>query len=378
MLGQLPPTCYCDASNFQLEQERLFGRLWIFAGLRHAVSIPDSYFTRELAGRQVVIQNFDGHLKAFENICLHRGKLIQTEAQGCRPLVCGYHGWRYGEDGSVKVIPFEGECYRFDPAERCQLRLREFAVETVGALVFLNLAEAPIPIDQQFSRRFLEDLSSVSNAFDDEYLIARWRKPFNWKLAYENLRDSVHPRFVHTSTLSRYARFPLTSIPADSSDPGAPCVSPPELPELSFGGAEGEIHRERPPAFAEWVERWGSTDAYFNWLPFPNTHILSPDGGYSFSIEHHHPVGPGETEITAYFMTARKRRPSPWLAPTLWEFAKGAKRILDEDTDVMVQVQRALGPHSRRTVQGGYERQNRLTDRWYVDNVLQSSIRPSG
>ena len=121
------------------------------------------------------------------------------------------------------------------------------------------------------------------------------------------------------------------------------------------------------------VHRRGNQDAYFNWLPFPNTHILSPDGGYSFSVEHHHPVSPTQTEITAYFMTAKKRRPVAWLPATLWEMAKGAKRVLDEDAAVMEEVQRAFGRESRPVRQGMYEFENRTTDRWYVQNVLQPS-----
>jgi carnitine monooxygenase subunit len=370
MLGQLPLRCYTDADVFAIERERLFGRLWIFAGLVHSVAAPDNFFTREIAGRQVVVQNIDGELKAFENVCLHRGKLIQVEECGRRPLVCGYHGWRYGADGTAIAIPFESECYRFHGQERASLRLREFAVRVVGTLVFVNLADGPMPLEQQFSRSFLDGIASVSDAFDDEFLVARWRKDFNWKLAYENLRDGVHPRFVHTKSLNLYASFPMPVVSEATPDPATASIPSPDLHVLSFGGAEGEIRRTRPPAFAEWVTRWGATDAYFNWLPFPNTHILTSDGGYSFSIEHHHPISPTTTEITAYFMTARKRRPVAWLAPTLWEMAKGAKRILDEDTDVMEEVQRAIGSHSPAVVQGGYELQNRRTDRWYIDNVL--------
>lgn len=370
MRGQLPQGCYVDAEAFGIERERLFRRLWQFAGLAPFVSAPDGYLTTEIGGIAVVVQNCNGALKAFENVCLHRGKLIQTQPWGTRPLVCGYHGWRYADDGSVATIPFESEAFRLLPAERQRLRLREFAVHVVGSLVFVNVSESPVPIEQQFRPALLDAVADATSAFDDEILAARWRRPFNWKLAYENLRDAVHPRFVHTQTLARYASFPLVSEPADVPDPGDRARVAPDLAELSFGGAEGEIRRDRPPAFSEWVDRWGTTDAYFNWLLYPNLHVLSPDGGYSFSVEHHRPVAAGETEITAFFMTARKRRPNAWLAPTLWEMAKAAKQILDEDTTVMEDVQRAIRPDSQSITQGVYEMQNRRTDRWYADNVL--------
>lgn len=367
--GLLSPACYWSTDVFLKERERLFGALWVFAGLKQALATADSFITREIAGRQVVLQNFDGALRAFENVCLHRGKLIQPAAAGCRPLVCGYHGWRYGADGAVTMIPFEDDCYRFAPCDRASLRLREFAVRVLGSLVFVNIAERPRPIEEQFAPAFIAQLESASGAFDNEFLVTKWRKRFNWKLAYENLRDVVHPRFVHTKSLSLHAVFPLDAPKVDDVNEGTE-IADPSLQDLSYGGAEGSLKRSHPPLFSEWVDRWGETDAYFNWLMYPNTHMLTSDGGYSFSVEHHHPVSPEMTEITAYFLTARKRRRVAWLAPTLWEMAKGAKRILDEDTDVMEDVQRALAPQSGHVVHGVYEMQNRRTDLWYERRVL--------
>lgn len=367
MEGLLHPECYWSRAIFDREGERIFRRLWIFACLKQAVAAEDCFVTRELGGRQVVVQNMGGRIRAFENVCAHRGKLIQREFMGTRPLVCGYHGWRYAADGGVQTIPFEDTCYRFALEERKGLRLREFSVCMVGSLIFINLGDDPIPIEQQFSAKLVGDIVSASGSFDSEFLVARWRRRFNWKLAYENLRDMVHPRFVHTQTLALYATFPTQ--PSDSAAQAAD-ESVPDLVELSYGGAEGEIKRVRPPAFSEWTSRWGNVDAYFNWLMFPNTHLLTSDGGHSFSLEHHHPVAPDETEITAYYFTARRQRTVPWVAPTLWEMAKGAKRVLDEDTDAMEEVQRGLGPFARRVRQGVYELQNKRTDRWYIEHVL--------
>lgn len=368
MIGLLPPYCYTSPEIFALERDRIFSRLWIFVGLKQAVAAPDAFVTREIGGVPIVVQNMDGVVRAFENICAHRGKLIQREFMGTRPLVCGYHGWRYGEDGVVKTIPLHDEAYSFSECERADLRLREIHVRIEGSLIFVNMAADPLPIDAQFSRKLLYRFSSASESFDDEFLVTQWTKPFNWKLAYENLRDSVHPRFVHTKSLSLSVNFPISIPPLVAEIQGK--KSSVNLVDLSYGGAEGDFKRAHVPAYAEWVDRWGTVDSYFNWLLFPNTHMLTADGGYSFSIEHHHPMGPGLTEITAYFMTSRKRRPVQWLTPTLWEMAKGAKRVLDEDTDVMEEVQRGFGAHSRHANQGVAEFQNRSTDEWYRDNVL--------
>ena len=58
-----------------------------------------------------MVQNFQGELRAFDNVCLHRGAELQWETEGVRPLTCRYHGWGY-DAGGEPAIPFP-EVYRF-------------------------------------------------------------------------------------------------------------------------------------------------------------------------------------------------------------------------------------------------------------------------
>src|SRR5262245_15973973 len=207
MLGLLSPAHYTDPHIYFAERTRIFDRLWIFAGLAQFVAEPDQFLTRRIGSRQVVVQNFDGTLHAYENVCRHRCKALQTEPFGRRPLVCGYHGWRYAADGSVATIPFDADCYRLDPVLRGSLRLPEFALRQVGNLLFVNVSEAPISLEEQFDPALVDAVASVSNAFDDEVMVTTVTGRYNWKLAYENLRDSLHPRFVHTRTLNLEVDF---------------------------------------------------------------------------------------------------------------------------------------------------------------------------
>jgi len=364
--AQLTPDHYVEQETFEREQSRIFQRLWLFAGLATFVQEHDDFFTCIIGDRRVVVQNFEGELCAFENVCAHRGKLIQVERHGTRPLVCGYHGWRYDCRGHVATIPFERECYRFDQSERRALRLPRFALRKVGKLIFVNLSETPLPFDEQFSPGLATDLTAVSEAFDDEVLCTSWRGHYNWKLAYENLRDGLHPRFVHTKSLNLEVRF---GAEGESGPPTSAEDRDALLSELSFGGIDGELLHPVTHGFHAQVHRWGTSNAYFNWLLYPNTHMVSPDGGHLFSIEHHLPVAPSVTQLIVYYMTARKRRQYAGSASVLWEYAKGAKRILDEDTAVMEQVQAALPSTSIMGTQGHFERQSRMTDKWYLQQI---------
>ncbi len=371
MRGLLSPMHYTDPAVFAVEARKLFGQLWIFVGLAQLVAEPDQFLTRHIGGREIVVQNFEGELRAFENVCAHRGKLVQTEPFGRRPLVCGYHGWRYSQTGVVATIPFESDCYGFEAKERDALALTRFALERVGNLLFVNVSDDPMPLASQFAGEILESLESVSNAFDDEVLVAKFTGRYNWKLAYENLRDGLHPRFVHTTSLNQDVRF-SADIPEHlaqyDADPDGI-----ELGQLSFGGAEGTFLKQQRLPFHDSVIRWGEHDAYFNWLLYPNTHVVCSDGGYSFSIEHHEPLGPDRTEVTIYFLTARKRKRYSGSAAVLWEYAKAAKLILDEDTAVMEQAHAGLAGARRSVTQGRYELQNRVTDRWYLRQLARTA-----
>lgn len=365
--GLLSPRHYIDPAVFAEERERIFSNCWIFAGLASLVAEPDQFFTCEIAGRDVVVQNFNGEIRAFENICRHRGKRIQTDAFGKRQLVCGYHGWRYAANGEVAIIPLEAECYRLGAEEREKLQLPAFALERIGQLLFVCVADHPIDIHQQLSGEVMVALESVSNAFDGEIMVTSFEGRYNWKLAYENLRDSLHPRFVHTKSLNTQVAFePFMSASMIHRDGNG---ETPPLPDLSFGGAEGTFRNDKAVPFHSMVERWGDNDSYFNWLLYPSTHIVSPDGGYLFSIEHHVPVAPDRTRLMTYFVTGKKKRSSADISSVLWEYAQGAKTILDEDTRVMEETHAGIVGGAPVATIGDVEVRNRLTDRWYLDRM---------
>jgi phenylpropionate dioxygenase-like ring-hydroxylating dioxygenase large terminal subunit len=210
-------------------------------------------------------------------------------------------------------------------------------------------------------------LESVSNAFDNEVLVATIDGRYNWKLAYENLRDSLHPRFVHTTSLNMDVDFDASvSASLMEQDRGGGDVP---LTQLSFGGPEGTPRRSHELPFHSTIERWGNNDSYFNWLLYPSTHIVSPDGGHLFSIEHHVPLAPDRTRMIAYFMTGKKKRASTDVSSVLWAYAQGAKVILDEDIHVMEEAQAGLAAGAPTATVGDVEIRNRLTDRWYLKRM---------
>jgi phenylpropionate dioxygenase-like ring-hydroxylating dioxygenase large terminal subunit len=352
MQGRFDNNRYSSEDWLKLENERLFSKLWIFFCPKAMVDRPNRYMTREIAGVPVVVQNFDGEIRAFRNVCLHRQFPLQTEEFGERRLICGYHGWRYDADGSIAALPLNNDYHKLDDAEICRHRLKTYSVKILGEFVFINLDESPIPIEQQFSPAIIADLESMEGAFDREILIAKIHCDYNWKLIYENLKDVIHPRFLHQQSLALDVLIEPSDLPNDYYERQRQA---PDLVKLSYGGAAHPFTNDRTPDYAARVERWRNVDAYFNWLLFPNTHVVSPNGGYVFSIEHHMPISPTRSELTIFYFTAKSKSHLP--ASVLWEHLQGAKEVLDEDNKAMDEVQKvvARGPQFATLGAGEYE-----------------------
>jgi phenylpropionate dioxygenase-like ring-hydroxylating dioxygenase large terminal subunit len=371
----LTAEAYISQAWFEREEKMLFTPLWQFVAPKMLLCVPDAFVTRKLAGIDIVVQNFDGDLRAFRNVCLHRQSPLQNEPNGVRPLVCPYHAWRYGSDGGVTHIPFHDECYQFDPDTRQGLQLEKYSVFEFGKLIFVNLSSSPMNFYDQFDQASLEGLKQASEIFDDEILVTKFECDFNWKLAYENLRDSLHPRFVHNKTLYQNVKFQANVDPSQKADEISHCGSGSRdtnehlqtLRGFSGGGKNEPMPNLPRYPWHDFVERYGEDDWYLNWLVYPNLHIASGSGGYSFIIEHHIPVSADKTDLWVYYVTGRKKRSYPTSTAVLLSHLQGAVPVLAEDIDVMNGIQSALSPSSPVAELGAFEYASLKIERWYLD-----------
>ena len=131
---------------FELEREAIFERVWLNVGRVEQLPRSGSYFTKELAVANtsvVVVRDQDGEVRAFHNICRHRGnKLVwtdfpQQETSGtARQFTCKYHGWRYGLDGACTFVQQEGEFFDLDKAD---FGLVPVHCDVWAGFIFVNL-----------------------------------------------------------------------------------------------------------------------------------------------------------------------------------------------------------------------------------------------
>jgi len=138
------------------------------------------------------------------------------------------------------------------------------------------------------------------------------------------------------------------------------------MQRFSYGGADAPIPDLKHFGWHDMVERWRYQDVYYNWLAYPNLHIASANGGYSFTLEHHIPIAPDRTQLEIYWFTSRKKQSYASSSQILLAQMHGSKAIVGEDIEIMEQVQSALHIDAPLPTQGAYESMNRLVERWYT------------
>lgn len=200
---------YQSPEIFHLETERIFHRQWFCVGRVDQMPAAGDFLQVSVAGESIfVVRGRDDGLRAFYNVCRHRGsQLLRTDPlpDVARPgaansgrvagaVVCPYHAWTYNLDGTLRAAPY----VRFDaacPKER--FSLVSVQLDTWGGFVFLNLSAEPAgPVREQIAdpvRRLvrypLQDLRRGAQLVYDVRA--------NWKIIMENYNECYHCGPVH-------------------------------------------------------------------------------------------------------------------------------------------------------------------------------------
>jgi phenylpropionate dioxygenase-like ring-hydroxylating dioxygenase large terminal subunit len=197
---------YADSispSFFELERGAIFERAWLHVGRVEQLAGPGSYFTHDLAvvgSSVVVVRGEDDEIRAFHNICRHRGnKLVwadaaRAEASGtCQEFACKYHGWRYDLEGTLTYVQQEEEFFDLDKAAYGLLSMH---CEVWAGFIFIHLGEPT-----QSLRAFLGPMVTAIEDFPFAKLTSSYRLrsvvPANWKLMIDALQEQYHAPIVH-------------------------------------------------------------------------------------------------------------------------------------------------------------------------------------
>ncbi len=349
------PVSYEDSispEHYELERDAIFRRTWLNVGRVEQLPRKGSYFTRELDAARtsvVVVRGTDDEIRAFHNICRHRGnKLVWNdypaeETNGtCRQFTCKYHGWRYDLEGALTFVQQEGEFFDLDKAD---YGLVPVQTEVWEGFVFVNLD----PANTQSAADYLGVLGAglVGYPFGEMTQVHKYRAEVgsNWKLFIDAFAEFYHAPVLHakqaTDEESRKLQgygFEALAYELDGphgmvsswggmSPPADPSMVKPienvlrsglfgpwDKPDIEFGGLPPGLNPARHRA-------WGVDSFVF----FPNFMVLVWETGWYLTY-HYWPTSYNSHifEGTLYFVppkTARERLRQELAAVTFKEYA---------------------------------------------------------
>lgn len=201
---------YLNEELFALEQQRLFGRSWVFVGHGSQVPHPGDYVTSEIAGTPVVlVRQADGSPRVLTNRCAHKGAMIVSAPSGNvgRAFRCPYHSWSYRLDGSLLAVPMR-EGYEGTRMRECETGagLHRIASAEHRGFVFARLAEDGPSLQDYFGTVLscIDAMADRSPLGELEVAGACLRNIIrcNWKIYLENINDAVHANVTHEAAAS--------------------------------------------------------------------------------------------------------------------------------------------------------------------------------
>jgi phenylpropionate dioxygenase-like ring-hydroxylating dioxygenase large terminal subunit len=324
----IDPQAYFREDVLEREYRRIFAR-GLFVETASALGQEGDYSSYGVCGRPFVTRRAGESLRSFENVCLHRAKLIDPPGRGNRPFRCGYHAWQYGADGQVERTPMADDaCIGRRQLQTCA------TVENHGLVFMAPEGE----LDPGFGAEALDAIGfGIGEVFHGETL----DHGANWKLLVENVLESYHLSFVHQES------FVPTGISSAS-----------ETSERFFGrDSVLRIANRKEGEGAKMRLLPGAHSDYLHAYVFPNL-FVSITGGLVGFISHFKPRDAGRTllEWQLFETPLLLQQKAPLRAYIRQNAIEFTRKVLMEDLVVLEEsqlgIRHARGPHQLQPFEG--------------------------
>jgi phenylpropionate dioxygenase-like ring-hydroxylating dioxygenase large terminal subunit len=198
--GVVSAKIFVDEDIYRLEQERIYGRSWLFLAHDSEIPEPGDFVTRSMGEDPVIVwRGQDRKARVFLNVCRHRGRRICAEDAGkAAQMRCPYHGWTYSNLGKLSAVPFF-EGYQ-GKLEKESFGLCEAKVESYRGLIFGSWDEKAEGLEDYLGemRWVLDLMFGRSDGAEAVGAPMRWVTDANWKLAAANFAgDGAHIGITH-------------------------------------------------------------------------------------------------------------------------------------------------------------------------------------
>lgn len=273
---------YLDPTRHQREVDVLYRRWPLIVGHASTLAGVGDYFTHDASGLPLlVVRGRDGRVRAFFNVCRHRGARVVCQASGAgkKSFVCPYHAWTYTLDSRLAGVPYPEGFPEIEPEQQglVELPAEEFAgfvwlVPTPGARIDVAGHLGPLA----------DELQALNVATHTVYESREFDRALNWKLSFDIFLEGYHVRRAHAETIA----------PMFLDNVGLYDALGWHLRNVFPKRSLGELRQQDR---ASWNLRAHANVLY---IVFPNTALLvQPD---HLSVMHSYPLGPTATRVVAY------------------------------------------------------------------------------
>ena len=187
---------YVEEAWFRADLEAILAKSWQWVCHVEKLREPGAYLAAEVAGRPIaVLRDSDGVLRAFYNVCKHRAHALLVGEGVVKRIMCPYHAWVYGLDGTLRRAPHTEGLEDFDPAGICLDAVR---VEEFCGFVFVNLDPGAESLSAQSGdleteiRHWAPDIDQLTFGRRLTYDIGS-----NWKNVIDNFLECYHCPTAH-------------------------------------------------------------------------------------------------------------------------------------------------------------------------------------
>jgi carnitine monooxygenase subunit len=208
--GTLPSHYYFDPAIFRREAQEVWFKTWQYVGNLCDLRNHGDYITDRIVDQEVlVVRDREGRLRAYYNVCKHRGHLLIEGKGNARKLVCPFHAWSYDTDGRLTKAPNAENVPAFDYSE---FSLSEIRVETLGPLVFVNLDDQAPSLDSVAGGLLAEWRRAIPH-FDELKFVRHEVFPVraNWKFILDGL-ECYHCPYIHPQVMGNKDSYLTTTF----------------------------------------------------------------------------------------------------------------------------------------------------------------------